>query len=56
MIYVCLPPFPEQTAIVRFLDHAARRIQHYIHAKQQLMALLEEQKQAPHPPGRHGSD
>ncbi len=41
-----LPPFPEQTAIVRFLDHADRRIQRYIHAKQKLIALLEEQKQA----------
>ena len=46
MIYGCLPPLPEQTAIVRFLDHADRRIQRYIRAKQQLMALLEEQKQA----------
>ena len=41
-----LPPLPEQTAIVRFLDHADRRIQHYIRAKQKLIALLEEQKQA----------
>ncbi|MCE2487301.1 MAG: hypothetical protein J4F42_17435 [Desulfurellaceae bacterium] len=39
-------PLPEQTAIVRFLDHADRRIQRYIRAKQKLMALLEEQKQA----------
>ena len=46
MIYVCLPPLPEQTAIVRFLDHADRRIQRYIRAKQKLIALLEEQKQA----------
>ena len=41
-----LPPLPEQTAIVRFLDHADRRIRHYIRAKQKLIALLEEQKQA----------
>ena len=41
-----VPPLPEQTAIVRFLDHADRRIQRYIRAKQKLMALLEEQKQA----------
>ena len=40
------PPLPEQTAIVRFLDHADRRIQRYIRAKQKLIALLEEQKQA----------
>ena len=44
---VCaFPPFPEQTAIVRFLDHADRRIRRYIRAKQKLIALLEEQKQA----------
>ena len=41
-----LPPFSEQTAIVRFLDHADRRIRRYIHAKEKLIALLEEQKQA----------
>ena len=46
MIYTCVPPLPEQTAIVRFLDHADRRIQHYIRVKQKLIALLEEQKQA----------
>ena len=43
---VPLPPFSEQTAIVRFLDHADRRIRRYIRAKQKLIALLEEQKQA----------
>ena len=43
---VCIPPLPEQTAIVRFLDHADRRIRRYIRAKQKLIALLEEQKQA----------
>ena len=41
-----LPPLPEQNAIVRFLDHADRRIRRYIRAKQKLIALLEEQKQA----------
>jgi type I restriction enzyme S subunit len=41
-----LPPLPEQSAIVRFLDHADRRIRRYIHAKQKLIKLLEEQKQA----------
>ena len=41
-----LPPLPEQTAIVRFLDHADRRIRRYIRAKERLIALLEEQKQA----------
>ena len=43
----CLvPPLPEQASIVRFLDHADRRIRHYIRAKQKLIALLEEYKQA----------
>ena len=43
----CLvPPLPEQAAIVRFLDHADRRIRRYIRAKQKLITLLEEQKQA----------
>ena len=46
MIYGCLPPLAEQTAIVRYLDHVDRRIQRYILAKQKLIALLEEQKQA----------
>ena len=41
-----LPPYPEQTAIVRFLDHADRRIRRYLRAKEKLIALLEEQKQA----------
>ena len=40
------PPTEEQTAIVRFLDYADRRIRRYIRAKQKLIALLEEQKQA----------
>ena len=39
-----LPPPPEQAAIVRFLDHADRRIRRYIRAKQKLITLLEEQK------------
>ena len=43
---VAIPPVPEQAAIVRFLDHADRRIRRYIRAKQRLIALLEEQKQA----------
>ena len=45
-ITVALPPLPEQAAIVRFLDYADRRIRRYIRAKQKLIALLEEQKQA----------
>ncbi|MGI8549047.1 MAG: restriction endonuclease subunit S [Gemmatimonadaceae bacterium] len=40
------PSACEQAAIVRFLDHADGRIGRYIHAKQKLIKLLEEQKQA----------
>ena len=40
------PPPQEQAAIVRYLDHADRRIRRYIRAKQKLITLLEEQKQA----------
>ena len=45
-VWLPLPPPSEQTAIVRFLDHADRRIRRYIRAKEKLIALLEEQKQA----------
>ncbi len=41
-----VPPRTEQNAIVRFVDHADRRIRHAIRAKQTLIALLNEQKQA----------
>ena len=39
------PPRAEQDAIVRFLDHADRRIRRYLRAKERLIELLEEQKQ-----------
>ena len=42
---VTLPPLSEQAAIVRYLNHAERRIRRYIRAKEKLIALLEEQKQ-----------
>ncbi|MCY4374265.1 MAG: restriction endonuclease subunit S [Spirochaetaceae bacterium] len=45
-LVIPLPPLVEQTAIARFLDHVDRRIRHHIHAKQKLIALLEEQKHA----------
>ena len=45
-IPVLLPSLSEQTAIVRFLNHANRLIRRYIRAKQKLIGLLEEQKQA----------
>lgn len=44
-MWVALPPLPEQTAIVRFLDHADWRIRRYVRAKRKLIKLLEEQKQ-----------
>ena len=43
---LAIPPLPEQSAIVRFLAHADRRIRRYIRAKTKLIALLNEQKQA----------
>ena len=45
-VWLSLPPLSEQTAIVRYLDHADRRIRRCIRAKQKLIKLLEEQKQA----------
>jgi len=41
-----VPPLSEQAAIVRFLTYVDRRIRRYIRAKQKLIKLLEEQKQA----------
>lgn len=46
LIQSCCPPLPEQLTITRFLDHADRLIRRYIRAKQKLIKLLEEQKQA----------
>ncbi len=45
-LLLCFPPNSEQSAIVRYLDHIDRRIRRYIRAKQKLIKLLEEQKQA----------
>ena len=41
-----IPSLPEQVAIVRYLDYLDSRISRFIHAKQKLIKLLEEQKQA----------
>ena len=41
-----LPPPDEQADIVRYLDHADELINRYISAKERLIALLEEQRQA----------
>ena len=43
---VAFPPLSEQAAIVRFLDYADRRIRRYIRAKQQLITLLAETREA----------
>jgi len=42
-------PFPspeEQTLIARFIDHLDRRVRRYVRAKQRIIDLLNEQKQA----------
>ena len=41
-----MPPFSEQQAIVRYLDDAEQRIRAYVSAKERLIALLEEERQA----------
>ncbi len=46
MIYSCLPPLPEQAAIVKYLDYMDRRIRRLVRGKRKLIALLTEQKQA----------
>jgi type I restriction enzyme S subunit len=45
-IRVPVPPAKEQTAIVRFLGYINNRIRRFIRAKQRIIKLLEEQKQA----------
>ena len=45
-ISVVYPPLDEQTAIVRYLDHADERINRAISAKERLIELLTEQRQA----------
>ncbi len=45
-VSVPIPPPDEQAAIVRFLDHANRKIDGFIRAKRKLIGLLNEQKQA----------
>jgi type I restriction enzyme S subunit len=41
-----LPPIEEQIAIARFLNYTDRQIKRYIRAKQKLVKLLNEEKQA----------
>ena len=45
-IVIPLPPLSEQRAIVRYLDYMDLRIRRYISARQKLIDLLEEEKQA----------
>lgn len=45
-VLVPVPPLDEQLAIARYLDHVDRRIRRAIRAKQKLISLLDEQKQA----------
>lgn len=44
--YFPFPPLPEQQAIVRYLDHATRKIDRAVRTKKKLIAALNEQKQA----------
>lgn len=46
VIYSLQPPLDEQAAVVRFLEHASRKIDGFIRAKRKLIGLLNEQKQA----------
>ena len=41
-----IPPPDAQAAIVRYLDDADQRIRAYVSAKERLIALLEEERQA----------
>ena len=45
-LWLSIPPLDEQRAIVRYLDHAADRIRRAISAKERLIELLTEQRQA----------
>ncbi len=45
-LWLPVPPLAEQRAIVRYLDHADRRIRRYVGAKRKVIGLLEEEKQA----------
>lgn len=46
LIYSCLPPSSEQSAIVRYLDYVDRRVRRLVRAKRKLISLLNERKQA----------
>lgn len=43
---VPMPPQREQRAIARYLDHMDQRVRRYVRAKERLIGLVEEEKQA----------
>ena len=45
-LWLPLPPLNEQAAIGRYLDDADQRIREYVSAKERLITLLEEERQA----------
>ena len=45
-LQIPLPPLAEQDAIVRYLDFVDQRVRRYVRAKERLIGLLEEEKQA----------
>ena len=45
-VRIPLPSFAEQAAIVRYLDDMNRRVRRYVRAKERLIGLLDEEKQA----------
>lgn len=45
-LHVCVPPLSEQIIIVCYLDYIDRRIRRYIQAKERLITLLKEKRQA----------
>ena len=45
-LYIALPPILEQAAIARYLHHVDHRVRRYVGAKEKLIGLLEEEKQA----------
>ena len=45
-LYIAVPPLLDQAGIARYLNHMERRIRRYVGAKERLIGLLEEEKQA----------
>ena len=43
-LHVVIPPFEEQAAIVKFLDHAGARIQRFVGVKREFIRQLSEQR------------